>query len=479
MVLFSNLGQVFIYVAGKMLELASEPTHLIVEAILALLILYLLFHKSYKIKDKPRLSHEVIEELLDDWTPKPLVSKEKSASVQNEYLDTEEVILSSGASPHVNIINKEGTFLNLSSLGVLNYQMNQDVLSAAEDSLRTYGVGSCGPRGFYGTIDVHLEVEDELAKFMGTESAVLYSAGFATISSVIPAFSKPGDVLIVDRGICFSAQLGITLSKSTVKWFNHNDVSDLKRNLDSIQDIFEAATKRVFVIIEGLYENHHDIAPLDEIMELKKVYPFRLIVEESLSMGVLGKRGKGITDHFNIPIKEVEIICASTGNALGSIGGFSCGTEEMCSHQRLNSSGYVFSCSLPPYISSSLIKVIELLRKGEEVNQLSENIKYLHDAKKEIQTFDVNGSEESPYLHLTLKEKSEDALEDERLLQKIVDRVREEGKIIITRKKRASKEKFPYPPSIYIAITAGHKREEIQHAVQTIENIARKVVLQK
>lgn len=387
-----------------------------------------------------------------------------------------DVILTSGATTNVTIENSDEKYLNFASNGVLNYQMDPNVLESAETGLRTYGVGSCGPRGFYGTIDVHMQVEEKIANFMNVESAVLYSAGFATISSVIPSFAKPGDILIVDKGICFSAQTGIALSKSTVKWFNHNDMDDLKRNLDSTQDIFNAAVRRVFVIIEGIYENHCDIAPLDKIMKLKEQYPFRLILEESYSIGVLGKGGRGITEHFNIPTKEVEIICASTGNAIGAIGGFSCGSEIMCSHQRLNSNGYVFSCSLPPFISSATHRALELMSKGAETRMLQENLKYFQELHPEIKSLHVQGDALSPFLILTLHKSTGDNTQDAKILQSIVDSLREQSKILVSMACRVKKEKFQYPPSFRVAISALHKREELQTAVFEIEKVAKSIV---
>lgn len=387
-----------------------------------------------------------------------------------------DVILTSGASTHVTIENSDEKYLNLASNGVLNYQMDPNVLESAEEGLRTYGVGSCGPRGFYGTIDVHLQVEEKIANFMNVESAVLYSAGFATVSSVIPSFAKPGDVLIVDKGICFSAQTGILLSKSTVKWFNHNDMDDLKRNLDSTMDVFNAAVKRVFVIIEGIYENYGDIAPLDKIMKLKQQYPFRLIVEESYSVGVLGKGGRGITEYFGIPTKEVEIICASTGNAIGAIGGFSCGSEIMCSHQRLNSSGYVFSCSLPPYVSSATSKALDLMEKGTETQMLHENIAFFQEIRSEIKSLNLQGDSASPFMLLSLHKSSGDVTKDNKILQDIVDTLREQSRILIAKTRRSRKEKFAYEPTLKLVISAHHKREELQSAVQEIEKVAKSLV---
>jgi hypothetical protein len=144
-------------------------------------------------------------------------------------------------------------YVNMATAGFLNLASHSDVINAGIASIEKYGVGSCGPRGFYGTLDVHLQLEEKLAQFMGYDQAVLYSSGFATIASVIPAFSKSGDYLVCDKGLSLAAQTGIKLSRSEVVWFNHNDLKDLKRALESLHEVFRKRQRRVFVVIEGLY----------------------------------------------------------------------------------------------------------------------------------------------------------------------------------------------------------------------------------
>jgi 7-keto-8-aminopelargonate synthetase-like enzyme len=144
-------------------------------------------------------------------------------------------------------------YVNMATAGFLNLATHPDVINAGIASIEKYGVGSCGPRGFYGTLDVHLQLEEKLAQFMGYDQAVLYSSGFATIASVIPAFSKSGDYLVCDKGLSLAAQTGIKLSRSEVVWFNHNDLKDFKRALESLHEVFRKRQRRVFVVIEGLY----------------------------------------------------------------------------------------------------------------------------------------------------------------------------------------------------------------------------------
>ncbi|EFP05273.1 CRE-SPTL-1 protein [Caenorhabditis remanei] len=123
------------------------------------------------------------------------------------------------------------TYLNMASTNFLSFIGVKRIEERAKQTIFKYGVGSCGPRGFYGTVDVHLDLEKELAKFMGCEEAVLYSYGFATVSSAIPAYAKKGDVIFVDEGVNFAIQKGLQASRSRVEYFKHNDMEDLERLL--------------------------------------------------------------------------------------------------------------------------------------------------------------------------------------------------------------------------------------------------------
>lgn len=113
---------------------------------------------------------------------------------------------------------------------------NTEVRDACHKTINKYGVGSCGPRGFYGTIDVHLELEERIAKFMGTQEAILYSYDLATLSSVIPAFANKKDLIIADEGCSYAIQNGCHLSRAKTVYFKHNDVEDLKKILEKVKE---------------------------------------------------------------------------------------------------------------------------------------------------------------------------------------------------------------------------------------------------
>uniref|UniRef100_H2ZH95 Serine palmitoyltransferase 1 n=1 Tax=Ciona savignyi TaxID=51511 RepID=H2ZH95_CIOSA len=298
---------------------------------------------------------------------------------------------------------------NFASLNFLGFAENARIINSASGCVSKYGVGSCGPRGFYGTFDVHLDLEKRIAEFTGTECAIIYSYGFATVASAIPAYSKRGDVLFVDEASCFAIQKGVHASRSKVIYFKHNDMDDLESKLKQ-QEIMEgndakkSKVTRKFMVVEGLYMNTGQICDLPRLVELKYKYKVRLFVEESLSFGVLGDTGRGVTEHFNIPVEKVDMICGSLEYSLASTGGFCCGSEYIITHQRLSGLGYVFSASLPPLLARAAIEAIDIMQEQHDLfSQLKSKAVKFQNLIRKIASIEVVGNPESPVFHIRRK----------------------------------------------------------------------------
>jgi serine palmitoyltransferase len=299
--------------------------HLVVEGLLIAVIVFQLTRKSYKPPKKP-LTEKEIDELCDEWEPEPLCPPIKEGA----RIDTP--MLESAAGPHTIVDGKE--VVNFASANYLGLIGNEKIIDSCVGSLEKYGVGSCGPRGFYGTIDVHLDCEAKIAKFLGTPDSILYSYGISTIFSVIPAFCKKGDIIVADEGVHWAVQNGLHLSRSTVVYFKHNDMASLASTLEKLTRGNKRAEKiRRYIVVESIYQNSGQIAPLDEIVRLKEKYRFRVILEESHSFGVLGKSGRGLAEHYGVPIEKIDIITAGMGNALATDGGFCTGSVRVVDHQ--------------------------------------------------------------------------------------------------------------------------------------------------
>ncbi|KAK7311080.1 hypothetical protein RJT34_08973 [Clitoria ternatea] len=250
-----------------------------------------------------------IDELCDEWVPELLIPS------LNEDLYYEPPVLESAAGPHTTINGNE-------------------LLESYFAALEKYGVGSCGPRGFYGTIDVHLDCEARIAKFLGTPNSILYSYGLSTMFSAIPASSKKGDIIVADEGVHWGIQNGLYLSRSTVMYFKHNDMDSLRETLENITSKNKRAKKlRRYIVVEAVYQNSGQIAPLDEIIKLKEKYRFRVLMDESNSIGVLGSSGRGLTEYYGIPVEKLDIITTAMGHALATEGGFCTGNARVIDHQ--------------------------------------------------------------------------------------------------------------------------------------------------
>jgi serine palmitoyltransferase len=157
--------------------------------------------------------------------------------------------------------------LNLASYNFFNFISNDLLKDKAIQTLRTYGVGPCGPPGFYGTQDVHMKTEADIASFLGVPAVIMYAQAFSTISSTIPAFAKRGDILVCDKSVNYAIRKGLQISRSTIRWYEHNDMEDLERVLLQVKK--EQAKKpltRRFIVTEGLFEMSGDACDLPKIV---------------------------------------------------------------------------------------------------------------------------------------------------------------------------------------------------------------------
>jgi serine palmitoyltransferase len=226
----------------------NDPVHVAVETTLLASVVYMVIisrNKDYQSSQRrERLTTKEQEELLEEWKEgradlaparisgsKPMVVyafNGRTMDIQVEWEGEDDV-----AGANVNSKeNPQRTVLNMATHDFLSMSSNAEVKGASRTALDKYGCGSCGPRGFYGTIDVHLQLEQAIAEFTGTQGAIMYSDGASTVTSTIAAFAKRGDLLVVDDGVYEPIVTGVTLSRANIEWFRHNDmVSDVQESI--------------------------------------------------------------------------------------------------------------------------------------------------------------------------------------------------------------------------------------------------------
>ena len=424
-----------------------------------------------------------VDELCAEWRPEPLVPPAANVAAGSRGASSTCPTRVISGPPGAHVIADGRRVLNLVSTNFLGFAGDRRVSEACRETIVKYGCGSAGPRGFYGTIDVHLELERRLAKFFGVGEAILYSFGVATMTSLIPAYAKRGDLIVCDAGVNYALQSGVILSRSTVKYFAHNDVEDLERLLRdlSAEDAKKGKLRRKFVVIEGIYSNYGDIAALDKILPLCHKYKFRLLVDESMSIGVLGATGRGCFEHFGLEQTNVEILTAAMGHALGSVGGFCCGDKEMIAHQRLGGNGYVFSASLPPFLATASIKALDLLASNGAVllPKLHANAAHFRGLLRGVRHLCVDGDDICPIVHVRLDPAKFASEEAELILNNIVIYAFKSS-VLLTTAKYSRLDRDPPPPSIRVRTESAvsHLRDaRHHHHARACEHLRRLVFL--
>lgn len=324
--------------------------------------------------------------------------------------------------------------------------------------------------------DIHLELEKRLAQFMNVEETILYSYGFSTVASAIPAYAKKGDIIFCDEAVSFPIQKGLVASRSCLRFFKHNNVEDLERLLkesaeEDLKNPKKAKVTRKFLVVESLYINTGQICALDKIIKLKNKYKVRIFVDESYSIGVLGETGKGIKEHLNIESLEIDNITASLENSFASYGGFSAGTTFIVDHQRLSGTGYCFSASLPPLQAAAIIVAIDKLEQSNErISQLRKNCIEFHEQLKNYShQIEVQGDPISPIKHLRFSNQLlEDRTEEQRKLENVVNYCFEKG-LALTTARYLEDEEFNLPrPSIRLIVNSLLDQDLIVSSVKLI-----------
>ncbi|TYJ52495.1 hypothetical protein B9479_006889 [Cryptococcus floricola] len=432
--------------------------------------------------------HE-IDELVDEYQPVPLV--EELADYDAHTLDTVPIIHGpNGARVKLSPTGK--SVLNMAIPDWTGLVENDKVKGIAIDTLREYGVGSCGPSGFYGTIDVHQQFERDIAEFIGTESAIIYSQSFSLVSSVIPAFAKRGDIIVADRGVNFAIHKGLQLSRCQIKWYAHGDMADLERVLQGVEKERKrrgGKLTKMFIVAEGIFENDGMMLDLPKVIELKKKFKYRLILDESQSFGMIGQHGRGLTEYFGIPATEVDMLLGSMAVGLATGGGFCAGSQVVCKHQRINSSASVFSASLPALLATTASFGLTVLREGSALGTLQSNIALFRhqllklepspdeDHPNKDALISIPSHPSSALIHIFLLHPPPTLDAEERLLQEIVDEALASSGVLVGRARRLrGQEVVESEPSLKVCVSAVWGRKEVERAGMGVRSAIQKVV---
>ena len=299
------------------------------------------------------------------------------------------------------ITSKQGTEVEMEGHKVLMFGSNaytgltgdQRIIDAAKTALEQYGSGCAGSRFLNGTLDLHIQLEKELAEFEGKDEALCFSTGFSVNSGVIPAIVGRGDYLICDDRDHASIVDGRRLSFARQLHYKHNDMEDLENILKTLP---QEAVK--LIVVDGVFSMEGDLCKLPEIVELKHKYNCSVMVDEAHGLGVFGKQGRGVCDHFGLT-GEVDLIMGTFSKSLASIGGFIASDKDTINYLRHTCRTYIFSASNTPAATAAAMEALHILKaEPERIDNLWKVTNYALTRFRE-EGFEI-GETESPIIPL-------------------------------------------------------------------------------
>jgi 8-amino-7-oxononanoate synthase len=314
-------------------------------------------------------------------------------------------VMAAGFYPYFRVVESEQDpevivegrkMIMLGSNNYLGLTSHPKVKEAAIAAVKKYGSGCAGSRFLNGTLDIHVQLEEKLAKFFRKENALTFSTGYQTNLGIISSLAGKDDVVVIDKLDHASIIDACRLSYAEVKKFKHNDMSSLEYVLSKCGD------KGKLVVVDGVYSMEGDIAPLPDIVKVCKKFGARLMVDDAHGVGVLGRTGRGTAEHFGIE-KDVDIIMGTYSKSMASIGGFVAASEDVIHYVKHTSRPLIFSASPPPASVASVIAALDVIdQEPDRRERLWHNTHKMMKAFKKM-GFDT-GTSETPIIPLLMGE---------------------------------------------------------------------------
>ena len=288
-------------------------------------------------------------------------------------------LLTSQAGPVVEMEGRETIMLG--SNNYLGLTGDARVKAAAAAALDEYGTALTGSRLLNGTIPLHVELERELAEWMGTEAALVFTTGYQANVGCIGTILGPGDTVICDSGDHASILDGCKLSGARLRPFRHNQMPKLEKMLERASEDGGG----VLVIVDGVFSMEGDVAPLPEVVELCERYGARLMVDEAHGVGVLGERGCGASELYGLEA-SVDLRMGTFSKSLASCGGFIAGPAEVIEYLRISSRPFIFSAAAVPAAVGAALAALRVIRsEGRELmDRLLDNARYLRQGLRDL-----------------------------------------------------------------------------------------------
>ena len=303
------------------------------------------------------------------------------------------------------ITGKQGTEVDMGGHKVLMFGSNaytgltgdQRIIDKAKEALDKYGTGCAGSRFLNGTLDLHIQLEKELAEFVGKEESLCFSTGFSVNQGVIPALLSKDDYVICDDRDHASIVDGRRLAFAKQLHYKHNDMDDLERVLQKLP--YESIK---LIVVDGVFSMEGDLAKLPEIVELKKKYNCSIMVDEAHGIGVFGRQGRGVCDHFGLA-DDIDLIMGTFSKSLASIGGFIASDFDTINYLRHACRTYIFSASNTPAATAAAMEALHIIQQEpERIEKLWDVTRYALKRFRE-EGFEI-GDTESPIIPLYVRD---------------------------------------------------------------------------
>lgn len=386
----------------------------------------------------------LLNEICDKYT---IPQETKAAGIYPYYKP-----ISSGQDPIVKMADGSSVMM-FGSNSYLGLSDDPRLKEAAIKAIEKYGTSCSGSRFLNGTLDIHEELEEKLARFVGKDQAVTFSTGFQVNLGVISALGFRGGYILLDDTDHACIIDGSRLSWSTVYKFKHNDMDALEKKLKACEP---DAPK--MIVVDGVYSMLGDLCPLPQICELAKKYNASVMVDDAHGLGVFGKNGSGTADYFGLTDK-VDLIMGTFSKSFGSLGGFIAGSEPVINYLKHNARSLIFSASMTPAAVAAASKALDIMQsEPERIEHLWDITRYAH-AKFRENGFDINATQ-SPIIPLMVR--------DTRKAMQIVTLAYNEGVFITPVIAPAVPEKDVL---IRFALMATHTKEHIDIAVEKLTKI--------
>ncbi len=377
--------------------------------------------------------------------------------------DLPQQMMEKGVYPYFREIeSKQGTEVEMDGHKVLMFGSNaytgltgdERVIEAGVRAIRQYGSGCAGSRFLNGTLDIHVQLEKELAAFVGKDESLCFSTGFTVNSGVIPQLLSRNDFVICDDRDHASIVDGRRLSFAKALHYKHNDMKDLERCLRRCP---RSAIK--LIVVDGVFSMEGDLAKLPEIIRLKHKYPNTVVmVDEAHGLGVFGHQGRGVCDHFGLT-DEVDLIMGTFSKSLASIGGFIAADSVIINYLRHTSRTYIFSASDTPAATACALEALHIIQQEpERIQALWEVTNYALARFREA-GFEI-GDTESPIIPLYVRDLEKTFM--------VTKRAFDEGVFINAVIPPAC---APQDTLVRFALMATHTKEQVDRAVAALTQV--------